>query len=67
MKSIRIKDLEIVEQERRQEEAAEKSTSMALAQLALENQKKDVLIEQLTKTVADLNLEIMKLKGGVNQ
>jgi hypothetical protein len=67
LKSIRIKDLEIVEQERRQEEAAEKSTSMALAQLALENQKKDVLIEQLTKTVADLNLEIMKLKGGVNQ
>lgn len=67
MKSIRIKDLEIVEQERQQEEAAEKSTTMALAQLALENQKKEVLIEQLTKTVADLNLEIMKLKGGVNQ
>lgn len=67
MKSIRIKDLEIVEQERQREEAIETSTAMALARLALENQKKDVLIEQLTQTVANLNLEIMKLKGGVNQ
>lgn len=67
MKSIRIKDLEIVEQERQQGEAIETSTAMALARLALENQKKDVLIEQLTQTVANLNLEIMKLKGGVNQ
>lgn len=67
MKSIRIKDLEIVEQERQQGEALEKSTSMALARLALENQKKDILITQLTQTVANLNLEIMKLKGGVNQ
>ncbi|PUF85659.1 MULTISPECIES: hypothetical protein [unclassified Geobacillus] len=66
MKSIRIKDLEIVEQERQREEAIETSTAMALARLALENQKKDVLIEQLTQTVANLNLEIMKLKGGVN-
>ena len=65
MKSIRIKDLEIVEQEQRQEEAVKKSTSMALAQLALENQKKDILIEQLTQTVANLNIEIVKLKGGV--
>lgn len=65
MKSIRIKDLEIVEQERRQEEAVKRSTSMALAQLTLENQKKDVLIEQLTQTVSKLNIEIAKLKGGV--
>ena len=48
MKSIRIKDLEIVEQERQQGEALEKSTSMALARLALENQKKDILIARLT-------------------
>lgn len=65
MKSIRIKDLEIVEQERQQEEAIETSTAMALAQLVLENQKKDTLIEQLTQTVANLNIEIVKLKGGV--
>lgn len=67
MKSIRIKDLEIVEQERQREEAVETSTAMALSRLALENQKKDTLIEQLTQTVANLNLEIMKLKGGINQ
>lgn len=67
MKSIRIKDLEIVEQEQQQKEVAEKSASIVLAQLALENQKKDVLIEQLTQTVANLNIEIVKLKGGVNQ
>ena len=67
MKSIRIKDLEIVEQEQRQEEAVKKSTSMALAQLALENQKKDVLIEQLTQTVVNLNIEVARLKGVVNQ
>lgn len=69
MKSIRIKDLEIVEQERQREEAIETSTAMALAQLALENQKKDVLIEQLTQTIVNLNIEIAKLKvkGGVNQ
>ena len=66
MKSIRIKDLEIVEQERKHGEIAEKSTSMALVQLALENQKKNILITQLTQTVANLNIEIMKLKGGVS-
>ena len=67
MKSIRIKDLEIVEQERQQGEAIETSTAMTLAQLALENQKKDILIEQLTQTVANLNIEVARLKGGVNQ
>ena len=67
MKSIRIKDLEIVEQERQREEAIETSTTMALARLALENQKKDVLIEQLTQTIVNLNIEIAKLKGGVHQ
>ncbi|MGG3987537.1 hypothetical protein [Bacillus smithii] len=67
MKSIRIKDLEIVEQERQREEAIETSTAMALARLALENQKKDTLIEQLTQTVANLNIEITKLKGGISK
>ena len=66
MKSIRNKDLEIVEQERQQVEALEESTATALARLALENQKKDVLIEQFAQTVANLNIEIMKLKGGVS-
>lgn len=64
LKSIRIKDLEIVEQERQQSEIVEKSTAEVLAQLSVENKKKDVLIVQLTQTIADLNIEISKLKGG---
>ena len=67
MKSIRIKDLEIVEQERQQEELAEKNTAAALVQLTIENKKKDLLITQLTQTIANLNIEIAKLKGGVSQ
>ncbi|OKO91408.1 hypothetical protein BRO54_2685 [Geobacillus proteiniphilus] len=66
MKSIRIKDLEIVEQERQQEESTEKNTAAVLAQLTIENKKKDLLITQLTQTIANLNIEIAKLKGGVN-
>lgn len=64
MKTIRIKDLEIVEQERQQSKIGEKSTAATLAQLAVENKKKDILIAQLTNTVANLNVEIAKLKGG---
>lgn len=67
MKSIRIKDLEIVEQERQQEELAEKNTATVLSQLAIENKKKDLLITQLTQTVANLNIEITKLKGGISK
>lgn len=66
MKSIRIKDLEILEEERQQEELAEKSTATTLAQLTIENNKKDLLITQLTQTIANLNIEIAKLKGGSN-
>lgn len=62
LKSIRIKDLEIVEQEKQQSEIAEKSTAETLAQLFIENKKKDALIEELTQTVADMNIEITKLK-----
>ncbi|MED4978752.1 hypothetical protein P9726_03335 [Geobacillus stearothermophilus] len=67
MKSIRIKDLEIVEQERQQEELAEKNTVAVLVQLAIENQKKDMMIAQLMQTVANLNIEITKLKGGISK
>ena len=67
MKSIRIKDLEIVEQERKQEELTEKNTTNALVQLTIENKKKDLLIAQLTQTVANLNIEITKLKGGISK
>lgn len=66
LKSIKIKDLEIVEQERQQSETTEKSTTATLAQLAVENKKKDILIAQLTQAIANLNIEIEKLKGGIS-
>ena len=60
MKSIRIKDLEIVEQEQKAEQIPMKT----LAELTIDNKKKDILIAQLTNTVAMLNLEINKIKRG---
>ena len=35
-----------------------------LAELTIDNKKKDILIAQLTNTVAMLNLEINKIKRG---
>lgn len=65
MKSIRIKDLEIVEEERQQSEASQQSTVATLAKLSVENAKKDALIGKLTQMVAGLNVEIAKLKGEI--
>lgn len=42
----------------------EQIPTQTLAELTIENNKKDVLIAQLTNTVAMLSLEINKLKGG---
>lgn len=67
MKSIKIKDLEIIEQEKLGQELPQKNIAMSMAQLAVENKKKDVLIQQLSQTVASLNLEVVKLKGGITQ
>lgn len=64
MRSIKIKDLEIIEQEKETNQSAEQSTVHALAQLTVENAKKDLLIQNLSKSVADLTLEIAKIKGG---
>lgn len=64
MRSIRIKDLEIVEQEKSEKEAANRSWAQAVATLAIEDKKKDTLIGQLAQAVAALSIEITKLKGG---
>lgn len=64
MKSIKIKDLEIIEKEKETQEIPQKNFATSLAELAIENKKKDVLITQLTQAVANLNIEITKLKGG---
>ena len=64
LKTIKIKDLEIVEQERQQAEQPSKDTAKAVAKLAVKNAQKDIVIGQLAKTVAALNIEIQILKGG---
>lgn len=64
LRSIKIKDLEIIEQEKNEQELPQKNVALTLAQLAVENKKKDVLIQSLSQTVATLNIEMAKLKGG---
>lgn len=65
MKTIKIKDLEIIEQEKQLEELSGKTTATAMAQLSVENKKKDALIQQLTKTTAELSVELAKVKGAI--
>ena len=60
-----VKDLEIIEQEKEMEENSEESQIFALSDLAIENKKKDILIEQLSQVVAELSLEVSQLKGGM--
>ena len=62
MRSIRIKDLEIVEQEQQQARLPIKNTAAAIAQLAVKNAQKDIAIGQMAQTIAGLNIEIQKLK-----
>ncbi|MBV4432238.1 hypothetical protein KM803_13015 [Clostridium tyrobutyricum] len=38
----------------------------AIADLNVSNAKKDALIQQLTGTIANLNIEIAQIKGGTN-
>lgn len=42
----------------------EKNTVKAIAELNIEDKKKDMLIQNMAQTIADLNIEIQKLKGG---
>lgn len=67
MKSIKIKDLEIIEQEKEMQEIPQNNFATSLAELAIESKKKDVLITQLMQAVANLNIEITKFKGGIDQ
>ena len=66
MKSIKIKDLEIIEQEKVEQELPQKNLALSMAQLAIENKKKDMLIQQLSQTVASLNVELAKVKGAID-
>lgn len=48
-----------------EERISGQNTVRAIADLAVENAKKDLLIQQLAQTIANLNIEIQQLKGGI--
>lgn len=65
MKTIKIKDLEIVEQERQQAEQPSQNIAKAIAELAVKNAQKDIAITQMAQTIAQLNIELKTIKGEV--
>lgn len=65
---IAISDLKITRDEKKKkdlEEVANQNSAKVIAQLMLSDKKKDLLITQLAQAVANQNIEIQKLKGGV--
>jgi hypothetical protein len=46
------------------EENLEETTAKEVASLKIDNMKKDVMITSALQTIADLKVQVMKLKGG---
>ena len=46
------------------EQLGKQNTAKAIADLSVENAKKDALIQQLAGTVSNLNIKIAQLQGG---
>jgi len=46
------------------EQSGKQNTAKAIADLSVENAKKDALIQQLAGTVSNLNIKIAQLQGG---
>jgi len=61
---IQVSDLKIKRYQENSKTTQEKTTAKTLAELTVESKKKDLVIQQLASTIAMLNLEIQKLKGG---
>lgn len=54
-----------LEQEREEEIAnPQQIMSKQIADLAIDNKKKDMLIQNLAKTVSELNIKVSQLEGG---
>lgn len=64
MISIKVSDLEILQEESDNKDSANANTARAIANLAIEGAKKDMMIGQLSLAVATLNIEIQQIKEG---
>ncbi|MSS43173.1 hypothetical protein FYJ27_05430 [Anaerosalibacter bizertensis] len=65
MAEIIWKTKEEIEQEREVEIAnPEQVMSKQIADLTIDNKKKDMLIQNLAKTVSELNIKVSQLEGG---
>lgn len=59
---IKTTDLEILYKEKEEKETATQSTVKSLANLLIENKKKYILLDQLSKIIVEMNIEIQNLK-----
>jgi len=63
MIKIKVTDLEILRQEEETNRAGEQSIVKAIANFAVQDKKKDLLIQQLAQTVSSMAIEIEKIRG----
>lgn len=66
MLKIKASDLEILRQEEEMNKVAEISMVNAIAGFAVQDKKKDLLIQQLAQTISGLAIEIEKIRGQHN-
>lgn len=64
MAKIVWKTKEEIEQEKEAIINPEEVMSKQIADLAIDNKKKDMLIQNLAKTVSELNIKVSQLEGG---
>lgn len=65
LKKIRATDLIELRNKQAKEDMANKANTKLIADLMVEDKKKDLQIMQLTQMVNTLNIEVNKLKGVV--
>ncbi len=63
MIKIKATDLEILRQEEETNRAGEQSIVKAIANFAVQDKKKDLLIQQLAQTVSSMAIKIEKIRG----
>lgn len=63
LKMVRATDLVALRNKQTREDMASKANTKLIADLMIEDKKKDIQIMQLGQMVSSLNIEINKLKG----